>query len=545
MTISQRLKKWAPLVVLSFALTIIVLDTTILNVSLKNIIGDLHTDVQSIQWVITAYSLMLAAFTITGGRFGDFFGRKRMFILGAVIFAIGSFIASISPNVGVMVLGEAIIEGIGACLMLPATTSLLVSNYQGRDRQIAFGIWGGIAAASAAFGPIFGGWLTTYYSWRWAFRLNVGVAIILILGAFLIQEARDTEEKITIDFVGIILSALGLLSIVFGLIESSTYGWLFSTKPFIVFGQTIIPTGYSLVIYFLAGGVFLLELFVLWEIRMQKSGRTPLVSLALFRNKQFTVAASITAALALVQMGIFFAMPVFLQGVKHLDALHTGYALLPMTLSLLVAAPFSAYISKFIRPKHLIQAGFLINVVAFLLLRSEVSVASSQWALAPGFILFGIGSGFLFSQTTNVALSAVSVQESGEASGVNTTMRQLGSTLGAAILGAILLSVLSSSLVNGIQASSVIPEQMKPAIVQKVNEQSSSIEFSGTSSLASQNIPPAIANEITSLANQATVDGNREMLLIGTLFVLLGLGISFWLPNSKNVEVNRSAASAH
>ncbi|MBX4200515.1 MFS transporter [Candidatus Parcubacteria bacterium] len=545
MKLSEALRKWAPLIVLSFALTIIVLDTTILNVSLKNIITDLHTDVLSIQWVITAYSLMLAAFTITGGRFGDFFGRKRMFILGAIIFAVGSFIASISNSVGIMVVGEAIIEGIGACLMLPATTSLLVSNYQGRDRQLAFGIWGGIAAASAAFGPIFGGWLTTYYSWRWAFRLNVGVALILVLGAYLIKEARDTEEKITIDFVGITLSALGLLSIVFGLIESSTYGWFFSTKAFIVFGQTIMPAGYTVVPYFLAAGIFLLELFILWEMGMQKSGKTPLVSLALFKNKQFTVAASVTAVLALVQTGIFFAMPVFLQGVKHLDALHTGYALLPMTLSLLFAAPFSAYISKYVRPKHLIQLGFLINIVGFLLLRSEISIVSSQWALAPGFILFGIGSGFLFSQTTNMALSAVSVQESGEASGVNTTMRQLGATLGAAILGAVLLSVLSSHLISGIQASSVIPEPLKPVIVQNVNQQSSNIEFSGTSSLSSQNIPPAITNEITSLGNQATVDGNREMLLFAAMFVVFGLALSFLLPNSKDVEVGKSIASAH
>ena len=215
------LRKWLPLVVLSFALTIIILDTTILNVSLRTIIHDLHTNIQSIQWVITVYALMLGALTITGGRLGDIFGRKKMFVLGAIIFAVGSFITSISQSVGFMVLGEAVIEGIGAALMIPATTSLLVTNYEGRDRQIGFGIWGGIAAGAAALGPVVGGWLTTYFSWRWAFRINVGVAIILVIGSMFITEAKNSLEKPFIDFGGIILSVLGLLAVVFGFIEAS------------------------------------------------------------------------------------------------------------------------------------------------------------------------------------------------------------------------------------------------------------------------------------------------------------------------------------
>lgn len=229
-------KKWLPLVILSLALTIIILDTTILNVSLRAIITDLHTDIQSFQWVITAYSLMLAAFTVTGGRLGDLFGRKRMFIIGAIIFAIGSFVTSISHTVGMMLVGEAIIEGMGAALMMPATSSLLVSNYRGRDRQVGFGIWGGIAAGAAALGPVIGGWLTTYYSWRWAFRINVGVALLLVLGAYFITEARDKEEKPSLDVIGVILSALGLLTIVFGFIKASSYGWLTMKESLSFFG---------------------------------------------------------------------------------------------------------------------------------------------------------------------------------------------------------------------------------------------------------------------------------------------------------------------
>ncbi len=238
------IKKWGPLGVLSLALAIVVIDTTLLNVSLATIIRDLHTDIQSMQWVITAYALMLAAFTIFGGKLGDIFGRKKMFVVGAIIFAIGSFVASISPNVGILILGESIIEGIGAALMLPATSSLLISTFKGRERGIAFGVWGGVAAAASAVGPILGGYLTTNFSWRWGFRINVFVVIILVLGAFMIKESSDPAEKNDqLDEGGIILSSVGLLAIVFGIIESSRLGWINAKETFVFFGHAIRLAG--------------------------------------------------------------------------------------------------------------------------------------------------------------------------------------------------------------------------------------------------------------------------------------------------------------
>lgn len=222
--------KWASLFVLGMALAIIIIDTTLLNVSLSTIIREFDTNIQSIQWVITAYSLTLAALTITGGRIGDLFGRKRMFMAGAVIFAIGSLVASFSNSVGTLLIGESIIEGVGAALMMPATASLLVANYQGRDRGIAFGVWGGIAGAASAVGPLLGGYLTNNYSWRWGFRINIVVVALLLLGSFLIRESRDTKDKPKLDFLGVLLSSTGLLAIVFGIIESSTYGWFVAQK---------------------------------------------------------------------------------------------------------------------------------------------------------------------------------------------------------------------------------------------------------------------------------------------------------------------------
>src|SRR5438132_12467585 len=187
------LRKWGNLLVLSLALAIIIIDTTRLNVSLSALIRELHTNLQSLQWVISAYSLTLAALTVTGGRKGDLFGRKRMFKLGAFVFAVGSFIASISRSVPVLLLGESIIEGIGAALMMPATASLLVSKYRGHDRAIAFGVWGGVAAAASAIGPILGGFFTTHYSWRWGFRINIFVCAALLIGSVLVEDTQPRE----------------------------------------------------------------------------------------------------------------------------------------------------------------------------------------------------------------------------------------------------------------------------------------------------------------------------------------------------------------
>jgi EmrB/QacA subfamily drug resistance transporter len=540
----SALQKWLPLVMLSFAILVIVLDTTILNVSLRTIIGDLGTTIQKIQWVITAYSLTLAALTITGGRLGDLFGRKKMFIVGAIIFAVGSFITSVSHSVGMMIFGEAVIEGIGAALMMPATSSLLVANYKGRDRQLAFGIWGGIAAAGAALGPVFGGWLTTFYSWRWAFRINIFIVIILIAGSFLIKESRDRAEKAELDIGGVILSSLGLLSLVFGFIEASTYGWV-KAKTVFTIGNFALNFGVvSVVVPAILLGLIILTLFILWEIRRERRKETPLVSVDLFKNTQFTVGASVLAIVMLGQSGMSFALPVFFQSVKNLDAFHTGLAMLPMALTILVFAPLSAYLSKFFTPKRIIQSGLIVNVVGYIALIAGIQTAGSVWVLVPGFILFGIGMGCLFSQANNMTLSAVSVEQAGEASGVNNTLRTIGQTLGSAILGAILLSGISSNLVMNVEASSVIPVSLKPELERVMVKQSSNIEF-GNGSDITGGTSENITSEIKTLSRKATVEASHTTMWYGMAFTILAFLLAFKLPNSKDVEVEKSLVSVH
>lgn len=524
------LSKWYMLPVLSLALAIIILDTTILNVALSSIIRDLNTDIQSIQWVITTYSLTLAALTITGGRLGDIFGRKRMFMLGAALFAVGSFIASISTSVPMLIIGESIIEGIGAALMMPATASLLVANFEGRERAIAFGVWGGIAGAAASLGPIVGGYLTTHYNWRWGFRINLFVVIVLLLSSFLIKESRDRAEKPELDWLGVFLSATGLLSFVFGIIEASRYGWWHAKEIFSVGGYVLdIPNNISIVPFAVVIGLVIITLFVLWERYQEKRNHTPLVSMSLFKNRQFTSGVITTCILSLGQTGLIFSLPVFLQAVRGYDAFHTGLSLLPMSLPLLIVAPLSAMLSKKIAPKFLVQLGLLCNVAAFFVLRYSISVDATSTTLIPGLMLFGIGMGLVMSQINNMTLSAVSVEEAGEASGVNNTLRQVGSTLGSAIMGTVLLASLATGMQNGVQNSSVIPDVLKQQVSQVIASQSSNVEFGGGAHV-NKDTPPAIAEEIVRIGHQATVDANHESLLYGSLFAILGFLASFLLP---------------
>jgi EmrB/QacA subfamily drug resistance transporter len=538
-------RKWGSLFVLGLALAIIIIDTTLLNVSLGTIIREFHTDIQSIQWVITAYSLTLAALTITGGRIGDLFGRKRMFMVGAIIFAVGSFIASISSSVPTLLIGESLIEGFGAALMMPATASLLVANFKGKDRGIAFGVWGGIAGAASAIGPILGGYLTNNFSWRWGFRINVFVVLLLLATSFVISESRDQEHNANLDFLGIVLSSLGLLGIVFGIIQSSSYGWLIPLNSPTLWGVTIEPFGYSIVPFSIIFGTLALILFFIWENFIEKRGKTPLVSLSIFKNRTFTSGVITTSIVSLGQVGLIFALPVFLQSVLQLDAFHTGLAMLPLSLALLVMAPLSGILSNKVPAKYIVILGLIIDVIAMLVIRSSISVTATVGSLAPGLILFGMGMGMVMAQISNLTLSSVPIQQAGEASGVNNTFRQIGSSLGSAVIGAALLTALSTNLSSGISASRVIPEPLKLQFSQLVSRQTSNVEFGGGAKLDTR-IPQSIVTEISSISKQATVDSAKTAMTYASLFAGLGIISALFLPKKKKEQApNASPNSGH
>lgn len=312
-----------------------------------------------------------------------------------------------------------------------------------------------------------------------------------------------------------------------------------------VFGFLIHQGTLSIVIPFIIGGLFTLALFIWWEKLVAEEGNTPLLSLDLFSNTQFMTGLGVIAVLSLNQAGTAFVLPIFLQGVKHLNAFDTGIAMLPMTLMLLVVAPLSAFFNKFVTPKRLVQAGLIISGVGLFVLRSEMQVTASIKSLMPGLMLFGAGMGLLFPQASNITLSAVSIEEAGEASGLNGTVRQVGATLGSAIIGAMLLSILTTNLTTGIQKSTVIPEQVKPGISRAAESQTSNIEFGSGVSEAGKKLPQAIADEIQKIGYIATVDAAHISFWGNIFFVIVALFISIKLPNVKNVERGKPQAAGH
>ncbi len=525
--VSQRkesaIRKWGNLMVLSLALAIIIIDSTLLNVSLSTLIRELRTNLQSLQWVISAYSLMLAALTVTGGRLGDLFGRKRMFMGGAIIFAVGSLIASISRSVPELLIGESIIEGVGAAVMMPATASLLVSKYRGHDRAIAFGIWGGVAAAASAIGPILGGFLTTHYSWRWGFRINLFVVALLLAGSMIVEDTQEREGK-QIDWIGVLLSATGLFFVVFGIIESETYGWIQARKAFPLWQ----PGSISITPIAVAIGAVILLLFGFWEQWLEGRGGTPIVSIRLFQNRQFVSGASVVGVLMLAQNGVIFSLPVFLQSVRQLDAFHTGLTLLPMSLMLLIVSPSAATLTKRIPHKRLVQMGLIVNTIAIVILRFSIGINMKITALIPGLALYGVGLGLVLSQINNLTLSAVPLRDAGEASGVTNTFRQIGMSLGAAIIGAILISTILVRLDTAVMESPTIPPPSKSGIIEMLRAQASGLAF-GDSGIFNS-LPPEIRREMIGLRRQATTIGIQRAFLYGAFFALLGLAVSTQLP---------------
>ncbi len=521
-------KKWAPLFVMALALFIVVLDTTIINVSIKAIIQDLHSNLKAIQWVITGYSLMLAAFTITGGRLGDIFGRKKMFLIGAVIFAIGSLLASQAHSAAWLMVSVSVVEAGGAALMLPATASLLVSTYRGKDRALAFGVYGAIAGAAATIGPIVGGWLTTNYSWRWNYLINPIVVLVILAGSALVKEAHELSPHAP-DILSIVLSALGLGNLVYGIIESSTYGWVESKQDYEIFGQTFHMMGVSVTAYAIVFGLIFLTLFLLRQAMLEDAGKVPLVSTRLLKNREFMAGTTVLAVAVLGQFGLIFSLPVFLQGLLGKDAFHSGIAVLPLSISILVGSPLAGALAgrRNVPQRYLIQFGLLLSVVGAVLLRAEVSATSTAVTFIPGLICFGLGFGLVISQLANLTLSAVSVQMAGEASGVNNTFRQVGTSMGQALIGALLISALTTQLATGVASSTVLPTAAKPQITAQV---SAAAESLGTENFATKELPAPAAQEISRIRNDAIVTGVKRGMegVIGAS--ALALLLSVFLP---------------
>jgi len=434
---AEENKKWWTLAAVAFGLFMIMLDNTIVNVALPSIERDLHMSISSLEWVVTAYALTFAALLITGGKLGDYYGRRKMFTLGLAVFTLASLACGFAPNPGFLIAMRAV-QGVGSALMNPATLSIITATFEPRERGRAIGIWAGVSAMALAIGPLLGGLIVDNLNWNWIFFVNVPVGVVgIVVSQLVIRESRDTSHEQSIDIPGLVTSGLGLLALCYALIEGNKHGWASAE-----------------IVGLFAASVVLIAAFVVLEMRQ----RLPMLDLSLFRIASFSGANTVALLVSLGMFGVFFYVSLYVQNILGYSPTKAGATFLPMTLLIIFIAPLAGNFSDKIGSRWLMGAGMTLLGLS-LLLYLRVGVHSSYVSLLPQLVLGGVGMALTMSPMTSAAMASVPVDKAGVGSGVLNSFRQVGGSLGIALMGAILASYLApgdrnpQDFVNGLHAA--------------------------------------------------------------------------------------------
>jgi EmrB/QacA subfamily drug resistance transporter len=422
--LAEENRKWLTLVAVAIGLFMIMLDNTIVNVALPSIRRGLGISISELEWVVTAYALTFGTFLLTGGKLADLLGRRRIFIAGTVIFTASSLVCGLAGGAG-MLIGARTAQGIGAAMMNPATLSIITTTFPPRQRGTAIGIWAGVAALALAIGPLIGGVLTEHLGWSWIFFVNVPVGAVGVLAARLfIDESRDTSHEQRLDFPGLLSSGVGLFALTFALIEANRPGWGWTSPQILaLFGVAIAAS----------------SAFVLLE----RHQRLPMLDLSLFRNATFSGANAVMLLVGLAMFGVFFFVSIYMQTVLGYSPTQAGAAFLPMTILIILVAPQAGRFSDRVGPRWLMAAGMSLVTVS-LLLFSRLGIGSSFWTLLPALVSGGFGMALAMSPTTAAAMHAVPPAKAGVGSAVINSMRQVGGSLGIAVMGAIVATSFGS-----------------------------------------------------------------------------------------------------
>jgi EmrB/QacA subfamily drug resistance transporter len=449
---------WSALVVLATAQFLMVLDQSVMNVSISQLVADFDTNVTTIQAVITLYSLVMAALMITGGKLGDLWGRRRAFVVGLIIYGAGSLLTALSWSVPTLALGWSVLEGVGAAMVLPALVALTAGSYTGRARATAYGVLGGVAGAGIAVGPILGGWVTTNLTWRLIFAGEVVLVIAILVATRLLREPRREDRPPPLDWVGSVLSALGLGLIVFGTLQASNWGWLEPRD------SPVEPFGFSLTPFVIAAGALVLVGFRAWERRRERGGSAPLVHFRLFGIPTLRGGLTMFLAQNLILMGIFFTVPLYLQIVQGFDAFETGLRMLPVSVAMLVTAAAGSALAARWSARAIVRTGLALMVVAVAVLLSTIDPEIDDLAFACAMALLGLGLGLIASQLGNVVQSAIGDRDRSEAGGLQYTAQQLGSALGTALIGAVLITGLLGAFTANVEEHPEISAEVREAV---------------------------------------------------------------------------------
>jgi EmrB/QacA subfamily drug resistance transporter len=496
------------------------LDTSVMNVSIATVAEDLDTTVTGIQGAITAYTLVMAMFMIPGGKVGAIIGRKRAFMIGCVIYGLGSLTTAIAPSLPVLLLGWSFLEGIGAALILPAIVALVAGNFVVERRPAAYGIVAAAGAVAVAIGPLVGGVATTYFSWRWVFAGEVVLVLGILAFARRVSEAPPAQPP-HIDVIGAVVVALGLGVFVYGVLRSDEWGW-FQPKP-----DAPSWFGISPVVWLMLAGLFLMWLFSRWEARLVRQAREPLVDPDLLKSRQLTGGLTMFFFQYLIQMGVFFVIPLYLSVALGLSALVTGARILPLSVTLLAAAIGIPRLFPHVSPRRVVRLGILLMLTGAVVLMAALDADSGAEVVTVPLLLVGLGMGALASQLGAVTVSAVPDEVSAEVGGLQNTVTNLGASIGTALAGSIMIGALSASFTTSIEQSDAFPPEVKSRASVELE---SGVPFLSDAQLKSGLDEAGASSETTQAALDANADARIDGLKAAlAILALVGLASLFYV----------------
>jgi EmrB/QacA subfamily drug resistance transporter len=507
-------RRWAGLFFIALGVAMIIVDATIVNVAVPQIIRDLGITASDAQWVQEVYTLVFAALLLVWGRLGDRYGRRLVFVTGTAGFAAASVLAAFARS-GPELIGSRVLQGIAGAMMLPTSLSVLNAGFRGRDRAIAFAVWGSTIGGTAALGPLLGGWLTTSYSWRWAFGINVPLGLAVVAGTvLLVPESREAAGSRGNDLAGAVLSVLGFGGIVFGLIEGRNYGWWTRTGQVSVAGLggswpiSPVPVAFAV-------GIGCLLAFAAVERRRNAAGRVVLLDLGLFSILSFRNGNIAAAIVSLGEFGLLFALPLWFENVRGYSAFETGVALLPLAIGSFAASGFGAQLASRKGPVFVVRLGIALELAGVAGIGAVVGPGTAWWATVPVLFVYGLGVGLATAQLTGVVLADVPVANSGQGSGTQSTSRQIGSAFGIAILGTVLFTTLGAQLSHKLAALGPPLAGQRAAIV-------TAVERSAGAAIPRLAADPRTA-PIAAMAKDAFSQATRLTAFCAALFLALGL----------------------
>jgi EmrB/QacA subfamily drug resistance transporter len=507
---------WGPLIVLCIAFFILVFDTTAMSVAINALVVDLDTDISTVQAIMAIYTLVMASTMLMGAKLGDMYGRKKVFLIGVAVYGVGTATAALSPNAAVLLTGWSLIEGCAAAAMMPATMALLASSYPDtKNRATAFAIYGGIGAAGAAVGPMLGGFIISALSWRWVFAGELILVVVILIFSRMLKEVEiDASKRPSMDIIGVLISALSFVLIILAFLNAGS-------------GLSIVPV-------MLVLGIILFVCFKLWTERRKRQNKTPLLDFEIFKSKTFSFGNVAQMTFNLALMGTLFILPVYMQQVLHYTAVQTGIYLIPYSFSILFISFVTGPVSQKYNNKYLLLFGIIIAAIGVFVLQNLFSgpeiVTGSD--LAIGLVIYGVGIGFVLALLGNMLMSAVSDEQQNEGSGMINTVRNLGSSMGTAIIGTVLVAFMLSGIATGIMSSDVIPVNMpKDELVAELQDYAEKMEAEHATIDLSQ-YPEERVNEFKRIVYSATQTAMKLSFLVIFIILVITLVFALFIPKS-------------